>query len=342
MQPVNVELDTLGPWLLTWFFCLFLSVFFVLFKIKKKYRIDNVFFIAALYHLTLALVASAFPFPWYGNQTYAYRDQAWSAFASFFIPLISVFVLNPKTEIIRAIFAALAMIEIGMLMTLGWGMMLMPSFSLVLLAMIFPLAGSYLKIAIAATIAIVPGETGKMMLAAQGLYALWHWTKAKGINKQVFGILLGAFTILFFSFFSTISENLSEIERVIIWKRQLRWMIEMPDTPAWIYVKSWLVGHFPGSYIWIAQLLNDWQAPIFQSAHNDWFQILFETGIIGLLLALASFLFALKKVWNDRVIAPALISMSVGMMTYHPMRHGPTMIVMTLISFLVLKRIYGK
>lgn len=72
--------------------------------------------------------------------------------------------------------------------------------------------------------------------------------------------------------------------------------------------------------------------------HNDWYQILFEQGVVGLTLALTCFGFALYRARRDTAVFATVLTFGFVMLAQMPWRYGPS----ALFGAFVLRRVLDK
>ena len=105
-------------------------------------------------------------------------------------------------------------------------------------------------------------------------------------------------------------------ERLEHWHRYMEfWARE----PRWV-----ILGVGPGSFTYIAAMLDKFQAPLFLQMHSDWLQILWELGAAGLVLAVFTFGDAVKRAWKDPDALASVLGIGAFAITYHPLRYLPT------------------
>ncbi|QQR78527.1 MAG: O-antigen ligase family protein [Candidatus Moraniibacteriota bacterium] len=98
----------------------------------------------------------------------------------------------------------------------------------------------------------------------------------------------------------------SSTERIVLWQEALGYILDRP-----------LLGTGLGNYIVVARPMLDTHAPFY--AHNLYLDIALEIGILGLMLFLAIYLYALRQAFCARhsdPLAPALVALFVLYLTH--------------------------
>ncbi len=132
--------------------------------------------------------------------------------------------------------------------------------------------------------------------------------------------LIGAAVVLF----STLSFEHKVPLRVELWRGYLQW---------WSANAPVLVGTGPGSYEWVSLLHLDRR----MWPHNDWLQLLFESGYIGAALALGFFTLTAWRVRHDSAWLSFALLLGLGMCVYSPLQF----FIVQWFVYLLLRRAYG-
>lgn len=94
------------------------------------------------------------------------------------------------------------------------------------------------------------------------------------------------------------------------WKKTMVW---------WVDNVNWFVGSGTGSFWWLGSAIQDKKTGLLAFMHNDWLQILFEQGIIGLALMAALFVQAFRRT-KKLHLRVTLAGISVAMLAQYPLR----------------------
>ncbi len=243
-------------------------------------------------------------------------DQtAGQAFAQLLLIPLVVFVM-PKRHFRywQTFFLGIGLIETYFMLNDGEALMGASSFDSAFIAALMPFTGVYtvgpflLSIVLSARAA-----TAVMILGtatAAGLVA--HF---KNWKAAVLTLVSMALFIWFCTFLPSL-HGLSSAGRVPAWIRFMEW---------WKVEASWTFGTGIGTFQWIGPAIDGLEGSrLFMHMHNDWLQILFEGGVLGLLLAVSSFGFLLWRSWNRPKLFAAVVGLGVFALTYHPLRFFPT------------------
>jgi O-antigen ligase len=99
-------------------------------------------------------------------------------------------------------------------------------------------------------------------------------------------------------------------ERVSIWRESFDW---------WRANANPLFGTGLGTFKWISMYKIHPTPPLQLQMHCEWLRILFETGVVGLVLSLAFFGHLIKRAWGNPRILAALAALGVWGLTYNPL-----------------------
>lgn len=98
--------------------------------------------------------------------------------------------------------------------------------------------------------------------------------------------------------------------------------------------KSWhweVFGVGPGSYGWTNGMLHGFKPAYFLDIHSTWLNFLWEFGIVGLLLAVATWVWAVVLAWDDEKILAALFGVAAFGLTYHPLAYFPSAVLVAIV-----------
>jgi hypothetical protein len=149
---------------------------------------------------------------------------------------------------------------------------------------------------------------------------LWTWNNRRGLAMFVTGGLL-ALLVLIPRF--TVAERLMPRIRDA-WS---------PTFAHWVHHGNFFVGFGPWSFQWLAvsEKIGSW--PMLW-VHNDWLQILFELGAIGLSLSLIAYARTLWLVRADARAFSIMVCLGFGMFVYSPLQY---FVVQYLMFYVVLR-----
>jgi hypothetical protein len=103
--------------------------------------------------------------------------------------------------------------------------------------------------------------------------------------------------------------------RTVAWRAAMEW---------WWAQLHWPFGLGLGSYEGLAPFLPMPYGDLLYQLHNDWLQITFELGFVGLGLALALFFHLLWRARHHPYLFSGVVMMGIWMGTYHPLRYWPS------------------
>jgi O-antigen ligase len=141
--------------------------------------------------------------------------------------------------------------------------------------------------------------------------------------------ILAPAVMLLFGRFSIGTEVYQDWGRYEAWRLFMSW---------WRDNAHWLIGSGLGTFEVLASPIQQKTTDIYVFMHNEYLQILFDTGIIGLLLALAIWFKAIYRVRTHPVYLSALASASVVMLTQSPLRFFVSQL---FIAMMVFKALYA-
>jgi len=271
------------------------------------------------YVLISALYILEYPAVPYGQLNIAFMASAGQTLAECIIIPFCIMNLSKRTFI--SIFNVFICIELFLLWKNGYGLMVAPSFDTAVIACFMPFMWFILMPIALITILTHHGSTAIVILIAQ---IVAYTLKKKPILLLAVPVLIGS------AYLHTKGKFFDSMERIHTWQFFMqKWWAE-----GW---KIRLFGFHPGSFMWISLLLNRDPTYIYLQLHNDWLQILFELGFIGLGLAIGVFVSAVVKVWNDPKLLAAVFGCGAFACTYHPLRFFPSMVLVTFIFWNALK-----
>lgn len=283
------------------------------------------------YILASALMTLEFPSTPFGFYTNAFIGSAGQTFAEAL--LIPLAVLSLPFSIFKRswfVLEFLICLEIVSVWVIGHGVMIAPSFDTSLIAIFMPFMPGWLALISVITILAHHGSTAMMILIAQCVFFAFRSKNGKLCAALLIPLCIAAMV------FHSHGPHLDGDQRLMAWKSFLEhwWngtafmgsdggkdVIMLRFGGTWV---SRMFGTGAGSFTWLSLMVEPHLA--FLSAHSEPVQIVFELGLVGLGLAVATFVTAIKSAWDK----PCLLAMIVGIvgcgLTYHPSRFAPTAI----------------
>lgn len=155
------------------------------------------------------------------------------------------------------------------------------------------------------------GSTALFIIGAQ-LFILvikkkldWRWFLYAGLAGILLAVLLKTHP------FSTSQERVDHwIEYLKFWRQNWTRMI---------------FGSGPGSFIWYSIMNHPYQTGFFLQMHNEFLQILWESGVVGFGIAVGFCCETVKRAWNQEIVSLlGVVSALVFALTYEPLRFYPT------------------
>lgn len=176
-----------------------------------------------------------------------------------------------------------------------------PGFGSAYIAAAFPLARWPFQLFLLAPIWKAHGATAFMILGVQLLVYAW-------LHRHRFWPLLGVSLLAGVGYFTQGHELYQDPQRLAMWRAFTDWW--------WHHANIW-VGTGVGTFQWLGPEIQAWTPPLWFFLHNDWLQLLFETGIIGLLLAVGIFGWTLTRARTT--LKPTVAGLGAFMLTFAPL-----------------------
>lgn len=308
---LTIPVDVGGIWHYGWAVGLILFLFFSIFSFRDRIPVGVKICLA--YFVARALWILEAPKLPFGDYTRAFQATAGQTVAE--IILLSVAVLAFKKHF-RSIAIGVALIEIAGIWFLRAGLLGWESFDSALLALCIPFVGlDWLVVTSVITILAHHGSTALLILFVYTLVERWQ---AAVLALPVLGTI---------AYIHANGRWLDGMERLQTWFRFMKFW----STDYW----NVAFGTGGGTFMWISCLLDKFKPPIFLQLHNDWLQILFEDGVVGLGLALCVFYWSYERSkyltrFSKRIRA-GILGAGVFALTYHPMRFMPSAFIIGLI-----------
>jgi hypothetical protein len=305
-----MHVDTLGVWR----FSIFFGVFGMLCYFAKLFAdtMGSLVGISWLYFTTSALCQVELPINRYGDLTSAFMQTGGQTFCELFVTTIFMLLLNSRGRLnFLTLFGVLIFIENVLVWWKGYGLMNQTSFDCALIASFLPFAPVYLLLPSLVTILFHHGSTALLIIGAQ-LIALT--VREKGMRLLIVPCLL---VLGLLARLHNIDFTFNGTERLETYVHFMRdWW-----SSGWVVR---LFGSGSGSFMWISVVTSNFKPPLFLQLHSDWLQVLFENGIIGLGLATALFIVAVRRAGN--FMLSLVLGFGAFALPYHPLRFFPSMI----------------
>jgi hypothetical protein len=233
------------------------------------------------------------------------------AFSQLLLMPLAVFIIPMRYfKKWKVAFSVFGLINAALLFFKGYGFMNASSFDAGMVAALLPLIGPWLVFPyLVAVVTSGHMATALVVIVAQtGAYAL----KVKKLRGPLFLLCI---IILIAGYFLPGAHGYDSSGRVVAWTRFFNW---------WVLNANYIFGTGVGTFQWIGPYIDGMKGEIFLQMHNDWLQILFEGGAVGLCLAVASYIYLLIKSWNRILLFCAVVGLGVFALTYHPFRFFPS------------------
>lgn len=260
------------------------------------------------------LISATFILEWpalhFGPYTTAYQATAGQVIAeAVFIPLLALTLFGRIRQVLpfAALFACACVWG-------NWpGLMLAPSFNSAFAALCVPFIPWWAALPVIVTVFTHHGSTALLILGAQ--FFAYSLTYTRPARMLAAWLVCGSCLFLV-AHTHQHAPMFDGMERLEHWKTFMQfWAKE----PRWI-----ALGVGPGSFMWTSAIMYKFQSPIFLQMHSDWLQILWELGAVGLLLAIAVTIQAIKSAWGNLETFAGVLGCVVFGLTYHPLRFAPT------------------
>lgn len=303
MNPLTIYLDPAGKWMTEWYVLLLLCSLFLIFKHYKKIGIFPCLF--WFWVVGEALYVIEFPGNPFGSLNSAFKYTAGQAALELILVPMAVLALPLAAW---KIIPWITGIECVLLWN-GQGSSLMgwESFGCALIAATIPFIPHWLKAVVIVTIITRHAQTAWLIVLAQFVALAIHH---KSLRKY-FLLLVPAVALLVYK--HRVNPSFDYGERLGEWKQTFAWW----KAQSW---KSIIAGVSPGSYVWVSMLIKKFQPPLFLQAHNDFWQVLFETGAVGFALGIGAVATAIARTWKDPVLLAGVLGLMAFAAPYHPTR----------------------
>jgi hypothetical protein len=298
---MNYFIDVGGIWHISIFLGVSLAAFFFVFQQPLNLSAKCLW----IYAIIQCFYLIEYPSLPFGKLTHEFQATAAQTLAEIiFIPLLVLRYRLKWNKFVTLIYV----LEILSVWIFGYGLMGHISFDNAFLALLLPFAAWWLWIPAAASIVFHHGTTALLMMAIPLIYT-FPWVS-----------LMASPVALYLAWIYRIQLTLGLSDRLHAW---IRYMDFWKASGA----RNMLLGVGPGSFAWCSMIVDHFKGEAFFYMHNDWLQILFEYGWVGLGLAGWVFIDAFK---TSR-IRPILLSAAVFGLTYSPLRFFPSAFMIALI-----------
>jgi hypothetical protein len=269
-----------------------------------------------IYVLVYALYLLEFPRQHFGAYTVAYSLQAGRTFAeALLIPIAAISLYHRNLKLPATIFVLYTLTCVWM----GWdGLMVAPSFNTATCALLLTFVSPWVA---ALTILTAVTHHGTTALVVIGIHALVY-----AIRGRFRWWVLAPVPVLLLAVaqYHANSPLLDGSERIQQWIKYMTFWA----TGDW---KQTIFGFGPGSFLWTGMILDEFKGSLFLCMHNDWLQILWELGIVGIVLAV----WVVQCVISNAAKFPrdlaAVLSCCVFACFYHPVRFFPSALIVCII-----------
>lgn len=287
-------------------------LFFCALLIAKKILQKNSIFFAVIFSYVAfsALRVYALPWtPWVGEEptwVIMFEHSAQASLIQVLLMVAAVFCLKPDTWI--KLFQWIAVINAAWICTGWYGVLLNDSmsgcFSAVLLPLLFINHRPLWQIGLVTASLFVAHQSLPLFCGFFLLFMLGLQT-----GRYLWTILTPciALGVGFLALRSTLFDGRG---RYNLWEMSMSWWVD--------HANGW-IGTGSGSYHVIGPYLTHELGSIFTFLHSDWLQILFEQGVIGVVLALILFLKVLLKARGALLFSAA--TCGIWMVANMPMRY---------------------
>lgn len=321
MNPLTTQVDNLGVWGIG----LFLGTAACsLFLIQKRFK-DIGLWASLLwsYVIVYSLFIVEFPYPSFGLLHTAFQARAGQTVVeALVIPMAAL--LAPKC-VLKGIPWLVAGEILAIWIPPRKGLMGWESFDAALVAACIPFVPNWLKAASILTIVTRHANTALIILAAQFLALS---IKVPTYRKYWLLVIPGMFHV---AHKFHVNVNFDTGDRLRQWNK----ILDFWWSAGW---RQRVIGFGPASFLHLSLLMDKYQAPLWLHAHEDWLQIAFETGMVGLALAVGTVATALKRAWDDVKILSAVFGVCAFAASYHPARFFPSMAIAALVFRLALTK----
>lgn len=241
-----------------------------------------------------------------------FDQTAGQAFAQLLlIPLAVILIPDQLFKHWKKFAIAFGFIECFCLLIYGYGAFNARSFDAAFIASVFPLAPAILGVFLIVFIpAAQSAATAFTILISQAL--AFAYVEKKYRKHLLFACALA---IIAGYFFVPQLHGFSSSGRIPAWLRFFTWWFDNAD---------FFTGTGTGTFQWLGPYIDKFQGEMFLQMHNDWLQVFFEGGVIGLFLVVMAYWDLLLRSLKNPDLFRTLIGVGVFALTYHPLRFFPS------------------
>lgn len=313
-NPLTAQLDIGGVWHMTYFFGLalilvnWIAVFF-----RRLLNLPEKLLLA--YTLLYALFISEFPKLHFGLYNTAFQATAGQVFAEIILVVIGAMSLQKWA---RKILPFVVLFSLACVWLPFNGLMIAPSFNSAFAALAMPLSPWWVIALTLLTIVTHHGSTAVLIAAAQFLALAIKFRKLRKWGLAALGIL-GAAAYFNSGHMFDGWDRLNRYQQFFnLWRQDWRNII---------------FGVGPGTFAWSSLEADKYAGDPFLQLHSDWLGFGWDFGLIGLGLAGAVFITAVRNAWEKPWLLSALFGCGAFALTYHPLRFFPTAFLTAMIVF---------
>jgi hypothetical protein len=309
-SPLWTQVDIGGVWQISYFIGVALILVGWLRHLKPREALPLPAKLLWGYVLLSALFIIEWPAPHFMQYTAAYSRTAAQAFIEvLFIP-VGAILFNQQIKRLIPWAVALSLACVWFHWT---GLLRAPSFHSSFAALAVPFLPMWMWPVVGITALTHHGSTALMIMAVQGAVIGWSYRHVKWVKPGMAVLLLACGAAAWIHSGAMFDGG----ERLMKWRQFMTFWAQEK--------KWWVLGVGPGSFMWTSLMLDKFKPnDLFLQMHNDWLQIVFENGLVGLGLVLWTLLAAVKRVWGNPWLLASLAGLAVFGLTYYPLRFAPT------------------
>lgn len=343
LSPLTAQMDFFGTRPMSIWLGLTLLLGFLAWSYSKQLGWPVV--LAWTYFAGYALALVEFPAGSRGCYERAFEATAGMTYVEItLLPLTILLLPKRYIDILWRVIPFLIIIDLPAIWLGRNGLMIAPSFDTAFMAMALPFLASWpLTWVVLATIAFTHGSTALLVLGAQLFVYVAASSRGLGRSNKLLiwcGVAMGFAALIGLAYYKAEGGHVfARPVRFAGWSSAMSfWLYGVPGKAlwplAWDQVNWYLVffGLGSGSFTWIGMMLAEYKPPFDTMMHCDWLQIPNETGLIGLGLFLGVCWRAIRLNLSKPKVLSALGGVAACMLTYHPFRFMPTMLLIALIA----------
>lgn len=292
-------------WRVTYFFAMVLGIAFLGLRFRKRLGLPVV--VIWGYFLCSALMTFENPFSYSWGIPFQLDQSSGQAFAQLLmVPLMVLAIPRAWFHRWKVALVTVALLDVLAVFIWGKGVMIATSFDAAFMALLVPMANVLAIFPLMVGIIYAKGSTAFLVLIAEAAGAILIIKKIRHIAP----ILAAVSMALLLAVYTQGHELLEPTGRLNSWRRYMAW---------WDTCANHVFGTGTGTFMWISPYTKIFGDNAFLHMHNDWLQVLFEGGTIGLSLLLA---FAGHLLWKSRhrpYHFTTVCGLMACMLTYHPL-----------------------